>query len=143
MTAYPLPPDTPAVAPYLVVADPAALIAFLNALFGAKEVMRIHREDGSIMHAEVRIRDSAVMMGGATDKFAASTAGLHVYVEDADATYAKALELGAEVIMPPSESGDGDRRGGFLDMAGNQWWVASRVETLTPEEIERHAGAKT
>lgn len=136
MPKHPLPADTPAVAPYLVVADPAALIEFLIALFGAREVMRIHRPDGSIMHAEIRIRDSAVMMGGANDQFPASTAGLHVYVEDADAVFAKALELGATEIMPPSESGDGDRRGGVLDAAGNQWWISSRVETLSAQEIE-------
>ena len=142
MPKHPLPADTPAVAPYLVVANPAALIAFLTKLFGAREVMRVHRADGSIMHAEVRIRDSAVMMGGATKEFAASTAGLHVYVEDADATYRKALELGAMEITPPSEAGDGDRRGGFLDAAGNQWWIASRVETLNAKEIEARTAKK-
>lgn len=136
MPKHSLPADTPAVAPYLVVEDPAGLIGFLTDVFGAREVMRVHRPDGSIMHAEVRIRDSAVMMGGANKDFPASTAGLHVYVEDADATYRKALELGGKEIMPPSEAGDGDRRGGFLDAAGNQWWIASRVETLTAKEIE-------
>ncbi|HRF09382.1 MAG TPA: VOC family protein [Xanthobacteraceae bacterium] len=136
MPKHPLPSDTPAVAPYLVVEEPAGLIGFLAEVFGAREVMRVHRGDGSIMHAEVRIRDSAVMMGGANKDFPASTAGLHVYVEDADATYRKALELGGTEIMPPSEAGDGDRRGGFLDAAGNQWWIASRVETLTAAEIE-------
>lgn len=142
MTKYALPADTPAVAPYLMVEDPAALIDFLAKLFGAKEVMRIHRSDGSIMHAEIRIRDSAIMMGGATKDFAASTAGIHVYVDDIDATYRKALELGAKEIMPPSEAGDGDRRGGISDFAGNQWWLASRVETLTAKEIEARSAKK-
>lgn len=142
MPKHPLPPDTPALAPYLVVPDPAALIEFLTKLFGAREVMRIHRADGSIMHAEVRIRDSAVMIGGATAQFPASSAGLHVYVEDVDATHAKALELGGQEIMPPTEAGDGDRRGGILDAAGNQWWIASRIETLTAKEIESRAAKK-
>lgn len=142
MPKYALPPDTPAVAPYLIVEDPAALIDFLTQLFGAKEIMRIHRPDGSIMHAEVRIRDSAVMMGGATPEFAASTAGIHIYVDDIDATYKKALELGAKEIMPPSEAGDGDRRGGVTDFAGNQWWLASRVETLSAQEIEARTAKK-
>lgn len=142
MPENPVPADTPAVAPYLVVEDPAALIEFLTRLFGAREVMRVHRPDGSIMHAEIRIRDSAVMMGGATGDFPASTAGLHVYVEDVDATFRKALELGGKEIMPPSEAGDGDRRGGFLDAAGNQWWIASRVETLTADEIEARTAKK-
>ena len=142
MPRHALPADTPALAPYLVADDPAALIEFLTKLFGAREMMRIHRSDGSIMHAEVRIRDSAVMMGGATKDFPASTAGLHVYVEDVDAAFAKALELGAKEIMPPSEAGDGDRRGGVTDFAGNQWWIASRIETLTAEEIEGRAAKK-
>jgi PhnB protein len=141
MPKHPL-PDEPAVAPYLVVADPDALIRFLGDVFGATETMRIHRPDGSTMHAQVRIRDSAVMLGGATDRFAAMHAMLHVYVEDAEATYAQALELGAKPIMPPSDGGDGDLRGGFTDMAGNQWWVASRVETLTAAEIEARMAGK-
>ena len=139
--AHPLPPETPAVAPYLVVADPDALIAFLARVFGAREVMRVHRPDGSIMHAEVRIRDSAVMMGGATADFAAGSAGLHVYVEDVDATVAAGLAAGGTEIMPPAEKGDGDRRGGFADPFGNQWWVASRIETLEAAEIEERQEA--
>lgn len=137
MTAREVPADRPAVSPYLVVADPPALIGFLREVFGAEELLRVHRPDGTVMHAEARIRDSVVMLGGSTGEYPATLGMLHVYVADADNVFEKALAAGATPIMPPAEKGDGDRRGGFVDPAGNQWWVAARIRALSADEIER------
>lgn len=119
--------DHSTVSAYLMVAGAAKLIDFLTAVFGATTVLRHDRPDGSIMHASVQIGDSVVMIADATEDYPAFPTWLHIYVPDVDATYATALSLGAAGVQPPSEKGDGDRRGGFADPAGNTWWIATAV----------------
>ncbi|XSG81755.1 MAG: VOC family protein [Methyloligella sp. ZOD6] len=136
MTKYALPAGAPVLSPYLVVSDPDRLINFIRTVFGGTETMRIHRPDGSIMHAEVRIGNSGVMVGGATEQDPARHTMLHIYVADLEGAFATAYAHGAEPIAPPMEAGDGDRRGGFRDPFGNEWWVAARIETLKAPEIE-------
>ncbi len=115
------------VSPYVMVEGAEALIGFLERIFGAEVLMKLPREDGSVMHASVKIGDSVVMIADATAEFPAFPVWLHVYVPDIDATYAKALAEGATSAQEPSEKGDGDRRGGFTDASGNTWWVATHV----------------
>lgn len=115
------------VSPYLICADPEGLIAFLVAVFGAGQVRRFDRPDGSLMHAEMRIDDSIVMVGGGATQHLSSEVHIHLYVPDAAAVYDRALAQGAEAVQPPMrKSADDDLRGGFKDPAGNIWWVATQ-----------------
>jgi PhnB protein len=116
------------VSPYLVAKGAQRVIDFLKEAFGARELRRYDMPDGSIMHAEVRIGDTVVMIGDAGGDWPAIPAFLHVYVDDVDATYRRALEAGGvSVLAPERKDGDPDRRGGVKDPAGNTWWIATQV----------------
>jgi PhnB protein len=116
------------VSPYLVADGAQRLIDFLERTFGARPLRRYDLPDGSIMHAEVKIGDTVVMIGDANEKWPAVPAHMHVYVDDVDAVYRGALEAGAVAVQPPERKGeDPDRRGGVKDPAGNTWWIATQV----------------
>ncbi len=116
------------VSPYLIVRDAAGVISFLEETFGATELRRFPMPDGSIMHAEVKLGDTVIMLGEAGEAWPPVPAHLHVYVADADATYERALAAGAESVEEPTQKeGQADRRGGVRDPAGNTWWIAARV----------------
>jgi len=117
------------VSPYLVAAGAQGVIDFLKQTFGASELRRYENPDGSIMHAEVRIGDTVVMIGESGPEFPAVPSNLHVYVDDVDATYRGALAAGGVPVQEPvRREGDPDRRGGVKDPAGNTWWIATQVE---------------
>jgi uncharacterized glyoxalase superfamily protein PhnB len=121
------PTNYPSVSPYLICRDAEAVIAFLIAVFGAKLLRRFDRPDGSLMHAELRIDDSVVMLGGGGTEHRSAEVHVHVYVADAQAVYDRALAQGAEAVRPPERrSAEDDRRGGFRDPDGNIWWVATQ-----------------
>ena len=116
------------VSPYFIVDGAQKLIDFLVQLFDGKELRKYKREDGSVMHAEVRIDDSVVMISDATDEYPPVTIIMHVYVPDVNTTYIKALKLGAsELQKPKNNEGDPDNRGTFLDFAGNMWSVSTQL----------------
>ena len=115
------------VAPYLIVDGAARTIAFLRAAFGAAEIRRFAAPDGGIMHAEVRLDDTIVMLGDAGPGYPSVPAHVHVYVPDVDATYRRAIEAGATSVRPPERQGDDDRRGGVKDAGGTTWWIGTRV----------------
>lgn len=97
--------------------------------------------DGTIMHAEVRIGDSVVMMGESGGEFTPMPASIHLYVEDTDATYKRALRAGATSLREPADQFYGDRSAGVKDLAGNHWWIATHKEDVSPEELEKRAAA--
>ena len=124
------PDGYPTVSPYLVLrgAGVDAVLAFVRDVFGGVALRRYDRPDGSVMHAEVRIGDAVLMLGDATAEWPAVPASLHVYVEDVDAVYARALAAGAAALQAPERKADDpDRRGGFTDPAGNSWWIATQL----------------
>jgi PhnB protein len=125
------------VTPYLIVKDVGGLIDFLKQVFGAEERERNLAPDGSVMHAEVRIGDSVVMMASANDANPAMPTMLHLYIEDTDATYRRALAAGANSIREPEDQFYGDRSGGVRDAFGNQWWLSTHIEDVPPDEMER------
>ena len=135
----PIPEGYHAVTPHLTVPGVANLIEFLKRAFGATEIDRFAAPDGSVMHAQVRIGDSIVMMGEPTDQFKAMPAVLHLYVTDVDATYRRAIEAGATSLREPADQFYGDRSGGVRDLCGNQWWISTHVEDVSPEEMRRRA----
>lgn len=110
-------------APYLVVPDPEAVLSFCETVFGA-ERLRVFHDGDRIMHAECRIGDTVLMVGGAEG---GSPATLHLYLRDPDAAFDKALASGAEELQPMMEKGDGDRRGGFRTACGTMWYVARQA----------------
>jgi PhnB protein len=112
------------VTPYLVVPGVPALIEFAQRAFGAVEVQRHQRPDGSIMHAEIKIGDSVVMMGEPSGEFTPMPASLYLLADDADATYARALAAGATSLRAPEEQPYG-RSAGVRDTGGNLWWITT------------------
>jgi uncharacterized glyoxalase superfamily protein PhnB len=116
------------VSPYLMAAGAQRVIDFLKQAFGAAELRRYDMPDGSIMHAEVRIDDTVIMLADGGGAWPAFPAWMHVYVRDVDATYRRALEAGGVTVQEPQQrEGDPDRRAGVQDPAGNTWWIATQV----------------
>lgn len=117
------------VSPYYIVDGAQKLIDLLKELFNASELRRYDMPDGTIMHAEVRIDDSVIMLGDSSEKFPPIHMVMHVYVPNVDEVFTKALDLGCESIEAPKErEGDPDRRGTFKDFAGNMWSVATQLD---------------
>jgi PhnB protein len=128
MKTAPKPEGYSTVSPYLVAEGAQRVIDFLKKVFDATELRRYDMPDGSIMHAEVRVGDTVIMIGDAGDQWPALPSHLHVYVDDVDATYRRALAAGAPSVREPEQKqGDPDRRGGVKDPAGNTWWIATQV----------------
>jgi uncharacterized glyoxalase superfamily protein PhnB len=143
MAVKPIPDAYHSVTPYLVVPGVAKLIEFLKQAFGAQEVERMARPDGTIMHAEVRIGDSMVMMGEPMGDFQAMPAAIYLYVDDVDAVFRRAVQTGAAPMMEPADQFYGDRNGGVKDPSGNVWWIATHTEDVPPEEMARRAAARS
>lgn len=121
------PAGHPAVSPYLLVADARAMLAFLEATFQGRELQRALGEDGSVMHAEVRIEDSVVMVGQRPERAASVCGSIHVYVPDVDACHARGLAAGAVQVSPPTDQPYGDRTAGLRDPEGNLWWIGTHL----------------
>lgn len=139
MAVKPIPEGYHAVTPYLVVQQADGVISFLKEAFGAEEIYRMNRPDGTIGHAEVQLRDSRLMLGEAGEQWPAQPAVFYLYVEDVDAVYQRALAAGATSVMEPADQFYGDRHGGVKDVAGNQWWIATHVEDVPPDEMRRRS----
>ncbi len=114
--------------PYFIVDEAQKLIDFLVYVFDAKQLRRYDRNDGSIMHAEIKIDDSVIMLSNATKEYPAMRLVMHVYVPNVDEIFEKAISAGCEIIdKPKTREGDPDKRGAFKDFAGNIWSVATQV----------------
>jgi PhnB protein len=137
MAAKFIPEGYPQVSPYLIVDDPAGLIQFITQVFGAKEVRRHADDKGRIAHAEMRIGDSVIMMGGATEQWPPAPAALYVYVEDTDAAYRRGLAAGATSLQEPADQFYGDRTAGVRDTFGNQWFIGTHIESMSEEEMTK------
>ena len=123
MTSAGVPDGYRTLCPYLVVEDAEGLLAFVSSVFATEVRSRMTGEAGGL-HAEVELGDSLLMVGeGAGSPYPAM---LHVYVEDADAVYERALTEGASSAAEPHDTSFGDHRAAFDDRWGNQWWVATR-----------------
>jgi PhnB protein len=129
------------VTPYLTVDNLKRLIEFVKQAFGAEEVHVNSGPDGEPRHAELRIGDSRVMAGQGGGAFQPKPSQLYLYLPDCDAAYQRALAAGATSLSEPATQFYGDRHAGVTDPCGNLWWVATHVEDVSPEEIERRAKA--
>ncbi len=113
------------------------MIDFLKQVFNAKEEEIYKDPDGRVIHAELTIGDSILMLSDATPEFPALVSMINVYVEDVDAAYKRGLEAGAASLRKPSNQFYGDRTAGVKDAFGNQWWIATHIEDVSQEELER------
>lgn len=116
------------VAPYLIVDGASNTIEFLKSVFGALELRRFPDPRGRLMHAEVRIQDTVVMLADSAEGWPPVASHVHVYVPDVDVTYRRALEAGATSVQEPVKKDDADKRGGVKDAGGTTWWIATKVD---------------
>ncbi len=116
------------VSPYLIVDGASATIDFLQRAFGADEIRRFADPAGRVMHAEVRIDDTVVMIADGVDGWPPVPSYVHVYVRDVDATYRRALEAGATSVQEPIKKEDPDKRGGVKDAGGTTWWIGTKID---------------
>ncbi len=129
------------VTPYFIVPDATAFLAFLKDGLGAAEVSLFRDPGGRVMHAQARLGDSMLEFGEANAQWPAMRLSLHVYVPDTDAAFRRAVAAGAKSIRDPRTEFYGERSAGIEDPAGNIWWLATRVENVSEEEIARRAAA--
>ena len=141
----PIPENYHTATPYLVMKDAAAAIDFYKKVFGAEEKMRLADTDGKVMHAELKIGNSTIMLA---DEFpemgiegpktvGAMGVSIMLYVEDSDAVFNLAIESGALERRPLADQFYGDRSGTVEDPYGHIWSIASRIEDVTPEEVQK------
>ena len=115
------------VSPYLIVDGAGRTIDFLKTVFGAVELRKFPDEKGKLLHAEVRIDDTVVMLADGGGAWPPIPSNVHVYVADVDDTYRRSLEAGAASVQEPLKKDDEDKRGGVRDPGGTTWWIATRV----------------
>lgn len=137
MAVAPIPQGSPRISPYLVVPGVDRLIVFLSDAFDATLVMRHDTPEGNVMHAEVRVGDSVIMMGEAGAEWTPIPAALHLYVEDVDATHARAVAAGAASLAAPADQFYGNRMAHLQDPSGNTWFLATRIEEVPEDELAR------
>ena len=117
------------VSPYLVVDGAQKMIDLLKEIFQAEELRRYDKPDQTIMHAELRIDDSVIMLADSSKAYPANQLLLHVYVSDVDQIFQKAVALGCEAVEKPlTREGDPDKRGSFKDFSGNLWAIGTQVK---------------
>jgi PhnB protein len=143
----PVPKGYHAVTPALAIQGADAFIKFCKKAFGATEIMRMKGPGGSVMHAEILIGDSRLMVGDENPQWgnkSAKTLGgspltLHIYVPDCDAAVAKALKAGAAAGMPVADQFWGDRYGTVVDPFGNVWGVGTHIEDVDDKEMKKRS----
>ena len=116
------------VSPYLIVDGASQTIDFLVRVFGAVELRRFPDSTGKLMHAEVRIDDTVVMIADGGKGWPPIPSHVHIYVSEVDAVYRRALEAGATSVQEPVKKDDEDKSGGVKDSGGTTWWIATKVE---------------
>lgn len=141
MKTNPIPEGCHAITPYLTVPDAALLIEFLKHAFDGVERARVLRPDGTVLHAQVRIADSLLMIGEPQGPWKPRPSTLYLYVPDIDATYKRAIKAGATSVIEPADMFFGDRHACVKDVAENNWWIATHIEDLSLTEIQERATA--
>jgi PhnB protein len=137
------------VTPYLIVRGAARAIDFYQQAFGAAEIMRMPGPNNTIAHAELRIGDSVIMLADeqptanyrAPDAYGGSPISLMIYIADVDKVFAQAISLGGKEVRAVQDQFYGDRSGSLVDPFGHVWTVATHVEDVSPQEMERRMAA--
>jgi uncharacterized glyoxalase superfamily protein PhnB len=142
MAVKPVPDGYHTVTPYLTVRGAPKVIEFLKQAFGAElSYEPIKRPDGTIMHAQITIGDSRVMIAEESEMAKATESSLYLYVPNVDSVYQRAMKAGGNTIMEPTDMFYGDRNGGVKDPSGNSWFIATHKEDVTPQELAKRADA--
>lgn len=149
MNAKPIPEGHHTVTPYLAVKNGIKALEFYKKAFGATEVTKLILPDGRLGHAEIRLGDSIIMMadefpefgGKAPETLGGTPVNIHLYVEDVDAFFKKAVAADAKERKPVKDQFYGDRSGQLEDPFGHLWWVATHKEDVSPEEMQRRVQA--
>lgn len=149
MAVRPVPEGYHTATPYLIVSDAARALEFYARAFGAKELMRFAAPGGKIGHAEIRIGDSVIMLADEYPEqgyrspraLGGSPVSLMLYLDDVDARFARALAAGAVQLRPLENQFYGDRTGTLADPFGHVWTLATHVEDVPPDELQRRAEA--
>ncbi|MGA2496990.1 MAG: VOC family protein [Tepidisphaeraceae bacterium] len=149
MAVQKIPSGYHTVTPYLIVNGAAAAIEFYKRAFGAAEILRLPGPDGRIMHAEIKIGDSPVMLGDecpemnirSPQTLGNTPVGMMLYVEDIDAVFAQAIAAGGRAVRPVADQFYGDRAGTLLDPFGHKWTIATHVEDVPAGEIQHRMEA--
>jgi PhnB protein len=149
MSVKAIPAGHHTVTPYLAIKNAAKALEFYKTAFGATETYRLMMPDGRLGHAEIRLGDSMIMIsdefpeygGNAPETLGGSPVSLHLYVEDVDAFFNKALAAGAKERKPVMDQFYGDRSGQLEDPFGHLWWVATHKEDVAPEEMQKRVEA--
>jgi uncharacterized glyoxalase superfamily protein PhnB len=149
MSASHIPAGYHSLTPAIIVRDAARAIEFYKRAFGAELIERMDGPDGKVMHAEIRVGDSVLMLGEENEEWGmrsplslgGSPSSLHMYVPDADAAVAKAIAAGAKERYPMEDAFWGDRYGKVTDPYGHEWGIATRVKNLSPAEMKQAAEA--
>jgi PhnB protein len=142
MALNPIPEGHHTVTPYFLVKNADRYIEFLKEAFGGAQMSRHDGPDGHVMNAEVQIGTSRVMLGEPPQGHLPTEVMLYLYVPDSDAVYAQALKAGCKSIAPLQDQFYGDRSGAVKDSEGNKWWIASRKEIVSPEELSKRMATK-
>ena len=129
------------VIPYLHVNGAAKMITFMKEVFDAKEIAVYPRPDGTIGHAALRIGDSVVELADGGQDWPAMPCALQVYVPDTDAAYHRALNAGASSLQEPADQFYGDRVASVKDICGNNWYIATQIEVVSREEVDKRLAA--
>jgi PhnB protein len=140
----PIAPGYHNVTPYLFIKGAANAIEYYKKVFGAEERMRMPGPDGRVMHAELQIGNSTIMLADeqpqmgvrSPQSIGGTGTSLHVYVADVDATTQKAVDGGAQLVRPVKDQFYGDRSGSIIDPFGHMWSIATHVEDVSPEEMQ-------
>jgi PhnB protein len=142
MKVKPIPEGYHTITPYLSIHGVPQVIEFLKSAFDAQEVDRHCLPDGTVMNAEIKVGDSMVMLGEKPKDEKPYPAMLYLYVEDADSVFRRAVQAGGKVITDLTDQFYGDRSGAVEDSAGNQWWIATRKENISAEELNQRIAQK-
>src|SRR6476619_4575158 len=137
MNVNPIPNGFHKITPYLHVKDIRNMIGFLTHAFGAKTIQTSKLADGTILNAQMQIGDSIIELSEVRGDFQPMPCAIHLYVDDTDDVYKKAVEVGAMPVMEPSNQFYGDREAFVIDPSGNHWYIATRIENVSEEEMDK------
>ena len=141
MSVKSIPDGYHTITPYLIVEDADKLVEFVEKIFDGELLFKMQNDKGRITHAEMKIGDSMMMLAEASEEWKPLQTMLHLYVENIDATYQKALESGAITVKEPKDEFYGDRAGCVQDSFGNFWAIATHIEDVSEAEMAERANA--
>lgn len=133
----PIPEGFHTITSYFLVNDGKKFIKFIKEAFDAVMQYKSLMPDGSIMHAQLKIGDSIIMMGESGGKWNPRPSTIYMYVPDVDSVWTKAINAGGKILREPTDEFYGDRVGGVEDPEGNQWWIATHTTDVSPEEMKK------